>query len=471
MADERTGFESWLEDVFEHYSDRAPVEVDPWAVTRAAARSAAPGWRSRIAWLTVPRVDGRAWVRLTITLAILGLLLVVLAMAMWVGGQRHEPSDVLKTELPNADLVAVTDGRDRGLYLRDMATGEVRSLAPDASGMRYQGALFGAIDGRAAWSPTRAEIAYFAKGGSLRVVRVSDGTSREVARTEPLSQPWGYLELLAWSPDGAWIVTPTIPGWTPGTEPTFTTARSGLMLVNVEEPSRSMVLSSDEATAPVFGQLSEGEPALDWSAGDWSLVGWSPSGRSLALAYRNGPVGEERPTPPYVVLVDAAGSGSRAIRLPEAVSYAAWIDEEHLLVKPFEPEDSSRGSLSMLDLTSGRMTQLVPDPTDDPQADDLLPSFPAVSPDRSLIAFYAAVGYHAPVAHTEPFGLVVIDPEGEVLHRIEVDRCPLGPNMVLDFSASGRQVLMQCGRERWRVADLDTAAVRDVNLGFGFESW
>ena len=402
-------------------------------------------------------------------LALLGLLLAAFAMAMWVGGRRPDPAPLTEQARPspdasstNADLLAFTDGKAGGLYVRDMRSGEMRLLAPDASDMRFQGALSGAIDGRAAWSPNREEIAYFAEGGSLRVVRVADGASREVAQTEPLSAPWGFAELLAWSPDGSWIVTPTtIREWTPGTGQSPGEMRVGLMLVNVHDPSRSVVLSSDDTPAAVAGSTTGEMPALDWSAfaGNPGAppFGWAPSGRTLALvgSYQ---VGGGTSRDPYVVLIDASGSGSRAIRVPKSVSYAAWIDEEHLLVSD-SPEDPSRRSLSVLDLPSGQMTQLIPDLSDDPEAIDLVASFPAVSPDRSLIAFYAGRG------------LVVIDTEGEVLHQFKVGSCSGGREMALDFSISGRQVLMQCMWDGWRIADLDSDTVRDVDLGGGFANW
>ena len=44
--------------------------------------------------------------------------------------------------------------------------------------------------------------------------------------------------------------------------------------------------------------------------------------------------------------------------------------------------------------------------------------------------------------------------------------------MTLDFSASGRQVLMGCRANRsWALVDLDRGTLQDVELGRGWANW
>jgi len=515
MADDRAAFEARLADVFDRYADRAPVDIDPWVVAQAAARSPAPGWRSRIAWPPAPRAQDRGWLQLAIALALVGLLLAAFGMAMWVGGQRQDPALLTDPALliddsrpspkpspanadqarpspaaspasssparpspaappANADLLAFTDGRAGGLYVRDMRSGELRLLDPEASTLAYGGAQGGAIDGRAAWSPDREQIAYFANFAdgprdgsgesrlkSLRVLRVADGRSREVAQQQANSSPWGNYEQLAWSPDGRWIATPTL-----------TPQGYRLMLVNVDDPSRSMVLSSDDAPAPIVGG-----GAIDWNY--FRLVGWSPSGRSVALMVGAAPWTSDF----YVAVVNADGSGSRAIELPSpAVNRVWWLDEDHLLLKRDESLNEAGGPpadvLSVLDLGSGQVAPFAADPGPDPWWGDLLlRTDPAISPDRGLIAFYGEQRV-VPPARIEGVGLFVIDAEGRIQNQIAADDFCVRDGsqeterIDLDFSPSGRQVLMGCRSTRsWALIDLDRGTVEDVELGPGWANW
>ena len=230
------------------------------------------------------------------------------------------------------------------------------------------------------------------------------------------------------------------------------------------------MLSSDDAPAPILGG-----GAIDW--GHPRLVGWSPTGQSLALVVRVAPG-----TAGYVVLVDAGASGSRAIELPDNVDRVWWLDEDRLLLKKDESVNEAGGPpaevLSVLDLGSGRSTPFATDLGPDPRYEGLLLRFdPAISPDRGLIAFYGAVR-GVPAPGLQGVGLLVIDAEGRLRNQIAVgDFCLYDGSseierMTLDFSASGRQVLMGCRSTRsWALVDLDRGTLEDVELGRGWANW
>jgi hypothetical protein len=187
------------------------------------------------------------------------------------------------------------------LRLRDGRISEQRRIVGPGAGGSY-----GWWGTTYAWAPDGRTLAY-ARADEIGLVRVSDGRQTTLASFPPFRTyaPWVWVPSIAWSPEGAFIVT-TLHG-----------------------PAPTGGAPEDSPVFDVWALAADGTftAELVSEAGMWAAPTFAPEGELIAFGYARSPYASQ--TSSYdLCLVDRDGSDRRLLFPPEGelgLSYPEFV--------------------------------------------------------------------------------------------------------------------------------------------------